>query len=71
MGNAFFGKRIKGKRISGERHCYGSCSPTAQKAITAYFIMGRKQNSRNRISWKRGNEFAPRPTMPRKMEGRS
>ena len=35
-------------------------SQDGTKAVTAYFIMGRSENSRNRVLWKKDRESVPR-----------
>ena len=35
-------------------------TPDGKKAVTAYFIMGRSENSRNRILWRTEKESAHR-----------
>ena len=39
-------------------------SRDGRKAVAAYFIMGRSENSRNRIFVEDGQESGPRPTTP-------
>ena len=36
-------------------------TPDGTKAVTAYFIMGRSENSRNRVLWKTVRASVPRP----------
>ena len=37
-------------------------TPDGTKAVTAYFIMGRSENSRNRVFVEDGSESAPCPS---------
>ena len=36
-------------------------TPDGKKAVTAYFIMGRSENSRNRVGWRRHPYTGIRP----------
>ena len=47
-GNVIINKRIERKRISWQRNCSGKIRGR-KKAVAAYFIMGRSENSRNRV----------------------
>ena len=44
-------------------------TPDGKKAVTAYFIMGRSENSRNRVFVKEGEGIRTEAFDPAKLEG--
>lgn len=53
------GEELRNNSYPGRGIIIGK-TPDGKKAVTAYFIMGRSENSRNRILWKTERESAHR-----------
>ena len=51
------GNRYPGRGILLGKHVDG------KSAVIAYFIMGRSENSRNRVLWRMAKGLKPRPLM--------
>ena len=51
---------VKGNSYVGRGIVLG-CSADGKKAVSAYFIMGRSENSRNRIFLEEGEDLQIRP----------
>ena len=58
---------IKGNSYVGRGIIAGK-SEDGKKAVTAYFIMGRSENSRNRVFVENGEELMTKPFDPSKVE---
>lgn len=61
------GETLKGNTYPG-RGIIAGTTPDGKKAVTAYFIMGRSQNSRNRVFVKKGDELYTEPFDASKVE---
>ena len=61
------GEQIKDNAYVGRGIVIGT-TPAGDKAVSAYFIMGRSENSRNRIFAKDGDELFTRPFDESKVE---
>lgn len=61
------GDAVRGNRYVGRGIVIGK-SADAKKAVFAYFIMGRSENSRNRIFIENGDEVVIHPFDPSKVE---
>lgn len=62
-----FGNRTEGNTYPGRGIVLGQ-SPDGKSAIAAYFIMGRSENSRNRIFAEEGADLRTMPFDPSKVE---
>ncbi len=61
------GERIAGNPYVGRGIVVGK-SQDGKKAVTAYFIMGRSENSRNRVFIEKGDDVVIHPFDPSKVE---
>lgn len=59
------GKLLSSNEYPGRGVILGT-SPDGTKAVAAYFIMGRSENSRNRIFEKRNVKYIQKPLMKAK-----